>query len=163
MSIKQRLVAEDEENGRRGYILYSEDDFPDDESVNLDVWENRYNIEWRTELDLEEFHEVLDGIEAVSSETDVVAYSAGDDELEKVGLKYQELTDNEVPIGEFGNVHYSSPGFELIWEDTAGGNTVELTQYGSEDIFEQVYSNTALSASPKSGQLSSWLSQNLNE
>lgn len=163
MSIKQRLVAEDEENGRKGYVLDSKDDFSDGESVNLDVWEDRYNIEWRTELDLEEFHKALGEVEGVSPEIDVVAYFAGDEGLEKVELEYQELADHEVPIKEFGNVHYSSSGFDLIWEDTAGSNTVELTQYGSDEIFEPVYSDTALSGSPESSQISSWLSQNLNE
>jgi len=164
MSVKQRLVAEDEEDGRRGYLLHSGDNGPTPDSVNLDVWDDRYNIEWKTELDLASFHEILDGVEGVSPDTTVTAYFSGPDgRLERVEMEYRELLGHETSTEAFGNVHYSDPSFELIWEDTPGPNTVELTQYrDGEDIFEDIYRDTALVTSPETDQIRARLDRTLD-
>lgn len=164
MSVKQRLVVEDEEDGRRGYLLHSGDNGPEPESVNLDVWDDRYNIEWKTEVDLPAFHEILDGVEGISPETPVTAYaSTPGGDLEVLEIEYQELLDHLVPTEEFGNVHYSEPSFELIWQDTPGPNTVELTQYRrGEDIFEDIYRDTALVSSPRTEQIKARLDRTLD-
>lgn len=163
MSVKQRLVVEDEEDGRRGYLLHSGDNGPEPESVNLDVWDDRYNIEWKTEVDLAAFHELLEGVEDISPDTSVTAYLSGPEGLERVEMEYQELPDHEIPTEVFGNVQYSEPSFELIWEDTLGPNTVELTQYRrGEDIFEDVYRNTALVSSPPTDYIKPRLDRTLD-
>lgn len=164
MSIKQRLVAEDEEDGRRGYLLHSGDNGPTPESVNLDVWDDRYNIEWKTELDLATFHEMLDGVEGISPDTTVTAYFSGPEvRVERAVMDYRELLDHELSTETFGNVHYSEPSFELIWEDTSGPNTVELTQYrDGEDIFEEVYRDTALVSSPETDHIKAILDRTLD-
>ena len=163
MSVKQQLVVEDEEDGRKGYLLHSEDNGPKPESVNLDVWDDRYNIEWKTEVDLPTFHEILDGVEGISPDTPVTAYLSGPEGLERVEMEYRELSDHDIPTEVFGNVHYSEPSFELIWEDTPGPNTVELTQYRrGEDIFEDVYRDTALEGSPRTEEIKARLDRTVD-
>jgi hypothetical protein len=162
MSVKQRLVVEDEEDGRKGYLLHSGDNGPEPESVNLGVWDDRYNVEWKTEVDLAAFHDLLEGVEGISPETSVTAYLSGPEGLETVEMEYQELTDH-LPAEEVGNIHYSDPSFELIWEDTPGPNTVELTQYRrGEDIFEDVYRDTALVSGPQTEQIKARLDRTLD-
>jgi hypothetical protein len=164
MSVHQQLVSEGTGDERRGYVLHSGDDGSDPASVNVDVWDDRYNLEWRTDADLATLYSVLENIEALSADAPVTGYASGQDlGLKKIESEYGELAQHKLFPEFFGNIHINGDGFKLIWEDTKRLNTVELTRYrDGEDIFEDVYRDTALEGGPHPERISDEIDQILD-
>ncbi len=151
MSIRQKPITESDR--RRSYQLVSEEQSDSDLAViNVDIWQHRYNIEWRTAINVKEFAEILDtGTNWVTDDTTVVCY-IGDEHtnISELITSFSEMMSHKDFPELFGNVCIVEDGvFDLYWEETKNEHTLELTMYQENNqIFEFLYEQTALEGAP---------------
>ena len=143
MSIQPRKLTSEPFGGRHGYRLESGDedeDYSEDNTrpVNLGVWDDGFNVEWRTDTDLDDFTDILDQYpgEGIDGADAIAWFGSREMEPYDEAARYPNIK-NLANFPEYcGNLRIEGDGFEIYWEDTTGQNTIEVTS--SQDEFDLV-------------------------
>lgn len=153
MSIHTTQLTSELVGGRQGYQLEeagnAEYSGSNSRSINIEVWDDRFNIEWRTPVWVEEFTEILDrdiGIcEEIRNANVVAWFGSKDVEPYKEEGSYPAIKDLEHFPRLCGNLRFDQDEeFQIYWQDTRGENTVEVTSYNRDfRLFEYLYEETA--------------------
>lgn len=142
MSIHTTQITDGKIGGRFGYRVIHDRRESHPTAITLDVWDNKYNVEWRSSVELKDFIDYVTRLDGISGETEAQAYLEGD-ELKKEEPTLADLRENKEKRAKCGNLHVSRRGFDVYWEDTKDKPTIEFTSYdGNFDVFASLYQDT---------------------
>jgi len=132
-----------------GTHIYEIRDIPSYESESppelvLDVREDDYNLEWKTDQTLEDFINVLSDLPVIDADSEAEAWMS----TERPGIDkrvgtYEYFTENPELWEDVVNFQLEADSGRLFWEYLEEVNIIEVTsaQPGT-DVFEYLYSET---------------------
>lgn len=157
MSVHPELVTDGPIDGRLGYQIVPENSTSDLTAVNIDLWEDKANIEWRTETQLREVYEILDGVDSIEDNDRFLIYMTSEEEsLKQIKGSYDEVKKDMSIFDLAGNFRLSrEDSFEFYWENTNQFHTIELTllDQAALNLLDPVYRQTALETAPTTEEL----------